>query len=104
MNKTVAQIRTMGSGAAAKMVANKVYGSGHLVKDVMTENSLMSWQEVVDDTLGRTWMGKLHVDALARVHDVVSDMGSPISWECSEFLARVRPLRLSVGCCEKVSS
>ena len=53
------------------MVEDKVYGRGHLVKDVMTENSRMSWQQVVNGTLGRTWMGKLHVDALARVHDVV---------------------------------
>lgn len=65
-----AQIRFMGSEAISKMVADKVYSRGSLVKDIMTEHSLMSWEQIITHTLGDTWLGKLHVDALARAHNV----------------------------------
>ena len=61
----------MSHDAVAKLVADQVYGHGQLAKDIMTDNSPLSWGEVVDMILDSTWLGKLHIDALARVHNTV---------------------------------
>jgi hypothetical protein len=66
VGETPARVRVLCAESIQQMLREKIYGSGNLVKDVLTEQSTCTWDTIVQKTLGRTWLGKLQLDALVR--------------------------------------
>lgn len=70
---TSADIRTMITEAIASLVDAKVYGHNLLVKDVLATNKDedKSWDTIMNEIRGKKWLGKMELDALARVHNIM---------------------------------